>query len=91
MRDYRHGTVKLEDGKITVICSVPQDSSQVLVRNTGASVAYIGGDDVDAESGFPVFPDDAPIPVPCFDSDTATLYGVAADGVSTSISFIVSS
>jgi hypothetical protein len=90
MKDYRHGTVELKNGDITPICSVPQDSSTVLVRNTGDAVAFVGGDDVDTETGFPIKPGDAPIPVPCFDSDTATLYGVAADDVTATVSFLMS-
>lgn len=91
MREYGHNVVELKDGEITPICAVPQDSSQVLVRNVGEGVVYLGGDHVDTETGFPLYKDDAPVSVPCFDSDTATLYGVAGKGVKARVAFIVSS
>lgn len=77
MREYNHGAVEVSDSA-ALICSIPQDADKVLVRNVGDFTVYLGGEEVSVENGFPVEPGEH-VDVPCFESDTAELYVVAAE------------
>jgi hypothetical protein len=88
VRTYRHGRVDVAD-EPTPVCMVPQDISQVLVRNTGSVTVYVGGEDVCVDDGFPLKTDDRPLSVPCFDFDCAQLWAVSAKGKSGVVAFLV--
>lgn len=98
---FSSGTVDVTE-KATFVCSVPE--AGVMVRNTGSSVIYLGGEDVGNDpsgaSGYPLDPgtekqftgakakESPVVPAPPGDLDPPGLYARCEDGSAGKVSFI---
>lgn len=90
MGSYINGSVAVQPGSPTLICTVPAENDNVLIQNAGTAAVFIGGPNVatsGGNQGLSVAPG-AFVPVPSVGGMKNNLYGIT-EAVAQAVVFLM--